>query len=170
MLARYSPERGESAQTYFGAASTVALSYARELASATGASLYLLHVVDDIAVPFMEGPYAQLGEVQTSMEKEARRELDDLSKGQDPGAPEVHTAVLTSTAPASAIVGYAADEHIDVIVMGTHGRAPVVRVFLGAVADRVVRTAPYPVLTVRGPKSEKQLSEEREYAAPPMAL
>jgi nucleotide-binding universal stress UspA family protein len=60
--------------------------------------------------------------------------------------------VLTSSAPANAIVGYAADEHIDLIVMGTHGRAPVVRMFLGAVADRVIRTAPCPVLTLREPR------------------
>ena len=138
--------------TDFGPASDAALSYARDVARETGASLYLLHVVDDIAVRVIDLPYVQLGEIQTSMETKARRELDELAARSDARA-GVHTAILTSTAPASAIVSYAADEHIDLIVMGTHGRAPVTRMFLGAVADRVVRTAPCPVLTLREQKA-----------------
>jgi len=156
--------------TDFGTASTAALSYARDLASATGATLYLLHIVDDIAARFVEFPYAQLGETQTSLEMSARQQLDDLAASRAPSAPEPHTAVLTSTSAAKAIIGYAADEHIDLIVMGTHGRAPVARMFLGAVADRVVRTAPCPVLTVREPKPVRTTAPEREYTPPTVAV
>jgi nucleotide-binding universal stress UspA family protein len=134
--------------TDFGPASAAALGYAQELARATGASLYMLHIVDDIAARFVEFPFAALGETQTSMEMMARAQLDELAETVDDARPP-HTAVLTSTAPANAIAGYAADEHIDLIVMGTHGRGAVARMFLGAVADRVVQTAPCPVLTVR---------------------
>ena len=51
--------------------------------------------------------------------------------------------------PVFQIVEYARLESIDLIVMGTHGRSGVAHLFLGSVAERVVRTAPCPVLTVR---------------------
>ena len=156
--------------TDFGAAATAALSYARELASALGAEVHLLHVVDDIAARFMEFPYARFGESQTALEEAATRQLADLVRHWEGGTPPPQTAVLTSSAAANAIVGYAADEHIDLIVMGTHGRAPVVRMFLGAVADRVVRTASCPVLTVREPKPSVHRLTETEYEMPEMAI
>ena len=46
-------------------------------------------------------------------------------------------------------VEYAADQHVDLIVMGTHGRTGLAHLFMGSVAEHVVRTAPCPVLTVR---------------------
>ena len=57
-------------------------------------------------------------------------------------------------APAREIVSYAASAHIDLIVMGTHGRGPVAHLFMGSVAERVVRTASCPVLIVRHPEHE----------------
>jgi nucleotide-binding universal stress UspA family protein len=51
--------------------------------------------------------------------------------------------------PASEMVRYAHEQSIDLIVVGTHGRGPVRRAFLGSVADRVLREAPCPVLIVR---------------------
>ena len=68
-----------------------------------------------------------------------RRDLDALA------------VVRISDAPADEIVGYARDEGMDLIVMGTHGRKAVAHLLLGSVAERVVRTAPCPVLTVRDP-------------------
>lgn len=52
--------------------------------------------------------------------------------------------------PSTRIVQYARDHNVDMIVMGTHGRGPVARFFLGSVAEGVVRSAHCPVLTVRG--------------------
>ena len=49
------------------------------------------------------------------------------------------------------IIQYATDNAIDMIVMGTHGRGPVKHLLLGSVAEKVVRKAPCPVLTVRQP-------------------
>ena len=137
----------------FGPASQAALEYARGLAEPTGATIHLLHVVDDIAARFIEFPYAQFGLAQETLQESAREQLAAVARRADVGATRLRTAVLVSTAPASAIAGYAADEHIDLIVMGTHGRAPVTRMFLGSVADRLVRTAPCPVLTVREAKT-----------------
>jgi nucleotide-binding universal stress UspA family protein len=54
--------------------------------------------------------------------------------------------------PALSIVEYAEGHHIDMIVMGTHGRGGMSHLLMGSVAERVVRTATCPVLTVREPK------------------
>ena len=62
--------------------------------------------------------------------------------------------LLTSHAPAATIVEYAGQERIDLIVIGTHGRGGVAHLLMGSVAERVVRTAPCPVLTVRHPEHE----------------
>jgi nucleotide-binding universal stress UspA family protein len=62
------------------------------------------------------------------------------------------TVVETSDHPADNIVAYARTADIDLIVMGTHGRGAFDRLFLGSVAERVMRMAPCPVLTVRGPE------------------
>jgi nucleotide-binding universal stress UspA family protein len=62
--------------------------------------------------------------------------------------------IFTSVAPAETIVGYAKTEAIDVIVIGTHGRSGLAHLFMGSVAERVVRSAPCPVLTVHHPEHE----------------
>ena len=65
---------------------------------------------------------------------------------------------ITSSRAAETIVQYARDHAVDLIVMGTHGRRALAHVLMGSVAERVVRMAPCPVLTVRHP--------EREFVAP----
>jgi nucleotide-binding universal stress UspA family protein len=62
--------------------------------------------------------------------------------------------VLTSNVLAEAIVSHAASAGVDLIVIGTHGRKGVSRLLLGSVAERVVRAAPCPVLTVHHPEHE----------------
>jgi nucleotide-binding universal stress UspA family protein len=138
--------------TDFGPASAAALGYAGELARATGARLELLHVVDDLAARYLEFPFSALGDVQMSVEESARRQLDELAAKEELRFSRPHTVLLTSTAPERAIAEYAKDERVDLIVMGTHGRGPVIRMFLGSVADRVVRSASCPVMTVRESK------------------
>ena len=60
------------------------------------------------------------------------------------------TTSVTFGSPAKAIVDYARDNGINLIVMGTHGRGGFAHLLLGSVAEQVVRTAECPVLTVRG--------------------
>jgi len=62
--------------------------------------------------------------------------------------------VITSNSPSVAIVDYAKQARVDLIVTGTHGRGAVAHLLMGSVAERVVRTAPCPVLTVRHPEHE----------------
>jgi hypothetical protein len=62
--------------------------------------------------------------------------------------------LITSNAPYAAIVDYATQKHIGLIVAGTHGHGAVAHALVGSVAERIVRTAPCPVLTVRNPEQE----------------
>jgi len=93
-------------------------------------------------------------ELQIEIETSARRQLDELVTANDRARLRCNGAVVTSTNPAAAIVDYAGRSAVDLIVMGTHGRGAVAHLLLGSVAERVVRTAPCPVLTVRHPERE----------------
>jgi len=62
--------------------------------------------------------------------------------------------LITSSSPAFAIVDYAREHEIDLIVMGTHGRGALAHLMMGSVAERVVRLAPCPVLTIKHPEHE----------------
>ena len=62
--------------------------------------------------------------------------------------------VVVSNTPGYAIVDYARHAKVELIVMGTHGRGAVAQLLMGSVAERVVRIAPCPVLTVRHPEHE----------------
>jgi nucleotide-binding universal stress UspA family protein len=58
---------------------------------------------------------------------------------------------LAEGEPGASIVKVAEDRHCDLIVLGTHGRTGFRRVLMGSVAEQVMRTAPCPVLVVKGP-------------------
>jgi nucleotide-binding universal stress UspA family protein len=62
-------------------------------------------------------------------------------------------------APYATILSQAKEGRFDLIAMGTHGRTGVAHLLLGSVAERVVRTAPCPVLTVRHPEHEFALPD-----------
>ena len=67
--------------------------------------------------------------------------------------------------PSLEIIRYAKDHEIDIIVMGTHGRTGVGHMLMGSVAEKVVRKAPCPVLTVRHPDHEFVMPEESDAPA-----
>ncbi len=136
--------------TDFGEASDAALAYGRELARTFGATLHVLHVADDVYVRLGGDAYVGvLPDLQKDVEETARKQLDALLVDNDSSPLPVKKAVLTSSATAAAVVQYARDMSIDLIVVGTHGRGAVAHLLMGSVAERVVRTAPCPVLTVR---------------------
>jgi nucleotide-binding universal stress UspA family protein len=127
--------------TDFGEAAHLALAYGRDLARRFGAALHVMHVVDDVGVRLGKVPAAPptLDTIQAEAEAAARLRLQSLLTDDDRSALQARAIILTSAAPAVTIASYARDEHVDLIVMGTHGRAPVARFFLGSVADRVLR-------------------------------
>jgi nucleotide-binding universal stress UspA family protein len=137
----------------FSPPSDAALEYARSVAARYGASLHLLHVAEDpyrafytaeVYVPEIEGLREEILTDTAQRLKERVRPSD---------VTEFHATVESVIgSPAGSIVEYAAGRDIDLIVMGTHGRGGMAHLLMGSVAERVVRTAPCPVLTVRGAK------------------
>jgi universal stress protein A len=142
--------------TDFGDASDTALTYGRALARTFGARLHLLHVTENVFMKAMGGDayITVFPEIQKDIDDAARTELRARVDADTPTT----VALLTSNAPATSIVEYAKAEGIDLIVVGTHGRGAVAHLLMGSVAERVVRTAPCPVLTVR--------QSEREFVVP----
>jgi len=142
--------------TDFSESSATALNYGRELARRFGAVLHVLHVVDDLAarVSLASGLPFDLGQAQTELEATAHQQLLAAVDEQDRRELNVELVQRTSPAPAYAISTYAREQDIDLIITGTHGRGTVAHLFMGSVAERVIRTAPCPVLTVRNPEHE----------------
>ena len=138
--------------TDFSEPSDAALEYATTLAADLGASLHLLHVFED---PYLTGG-AFAAEMYAPVPPDLRERLFEEAKAHLRERVEAHgdghvppTAEVYTGPTAKAIADYAASEHIDLIVIGTHGRGGMAHLLLGSVAERVVRTAPCPVLTVR---------------------
>jgi nucleotide-binding universal stress UspA family protein len=141
--------------TDFGEAADSALRYGRELAARFGATLHVLNVMDDLFATgyAIEAYSAFVPEMQQAVETAARRRLRELLVDSDGSGPATTSAIRTGS-PAYAIVDYAQEHGIDLIVMGTHGRGALAHVVMGSVAERVVRFAPCPVLTIRHPEHE----------------
>ena len=92
-------------------------------------------------------------DLQRQFEASARQRVNAAISDEDRER-SAHVVVETSDQPAGAIIEYAKHARIDLIVTGTHGRTGVAHLLGGSVAERVVRTAPCPVLTVRHPEHE----------------
>ena len=141
--------------TDFGDASDAALAYGRDLARSYFARMHVLHVADDVMIRFAsEFSMAALPDIQARLEEAARDRMQAAVTEEDRNVLRAKPVVVTSIAPADAIVDYARTHAIDLIVMGTHGRRGFDHLLMGSVAERVVRTAPCPVLTVRHPERE----------------
>ena len=139
--------------TDFSEASDTALTYGRELAGRFGSTLHVLHITENIYVTTY-GAEAYDPSLQKELEDAARARLEELVIDSDRSGPVMKPTVLTSSSPAFAIVDYAGEHGIDLIVMGTHGRGALAHLLMGSVAEKVVRLAPCPVLTVRHPEHE----------------
>ena len=141
--------------TDFDDTSKAALEYGRNLARAFGATLHVLHVAERVAaMSAAEFNPTDLGDLQADVVNAANRRLNALLTDDDRRLLQARPMVLVSAAAAPAIVAYAKETHVDVIVVGTHGRGPVSHLFMGSVAEHVVRSAPCPVLVVRPSEHE----------------
>jgi len=155
--------------TDFSEPAEAALTYGQALARTFNAMLHVVHVVGNVSrIAYgADGYVVALPEMQQEVDDAARKQLDTLlvcarvqgsRSGDQVEADErpltSRSVVIASDKPALAIVEYAQRERIDLIVTGTHGRGAVAHLLMGSVAERVVRTAPCPVLTVRHPEHE----------------
>jgi universal stress protein A len=133
----------------FSEQSTRALEYAKMLGKALDASLDLLHVVPNPYIADPSGLYMALPqEMLDEFDREGRTRLEKVLTPAERKTFKARNIVKMGD-PRSEILEYARLAPVDLIVMGTHGRTGVSHVFLGSVAERVVRTASCPVTTVR---------------------
>ncbi len=133
----------------FSECSYEALNYAASLASKYGAELCLLHVLE---VPL----YASAGVTPSTLREVQKMSAEvekDASKALDEAANRIKdvqvSKLLWRGDPHMEIIRAAKELSCDLIVMGTHGRTGLPHILLGSVAERVVRTAPCPVFSVK---------------------
>jgi nucleotide-binding universal stress UspA family protein len=152
--------------TDFSETSDTALTHAQSLADSLGASLHLVHVFDDSYADAMlaDASAAVYDSMRSTAMGTARRKLQRRMRPAERRRFFGTTAMITGT-PAAAIVDYADEHDIDLIVMGTHGRRGFAHLLLGSVAEQVVRTAKCPVLTVRDKHAERVRDRVHEAAA-----
>lgn len=127
------------------------LDYVTDLAKTLGAELVLLHVVEPVyyASPAdLYGPSANIAMLMEEQRRMAQQHLDKLAERVREKGVSARTVLASGTAHQT-IVDVARKEKTDLIVMATHGRTGLSHVLLGSVAERVVRAATCPVLTVR---------------------
>jgi nucleotide-binding universal stress UspA family protein len=137
----------------FSECSQSAFQMARALARDYRAHLIVLHVP-------MPPPFVTPGELEKALQRPDgyRGALEDNLRRlytQDP--PAVVEYRVQDGNPAAEILGVAEEARCDLIVMGTHGRGGLGRMLLGSVAGAVMRKAPCPVLTVKGPPASAPL-------------
>ena len=154
----------------FSPASLDGLEYAVGLARTTGASLVVLHVVESVqyAAPAdLFGATASLGALEEEQRRMARQELSGLEKRLRTRGLKIRS-VLSNGSAAAGIVSAAQRLKANLIVMATHGRTGIAHFLMGSVAERVVRTARCPVLTVPGKTApaKKRSSAKRRRRSP----
>lgn len=122
--------------------------HAVTLAQKLGARIHAVSVVEE---PYALAPYEQYGvllhamrDVIPQIEQRLRERVKDV-----PSDVKVSTTVVEALSPAGALLDYAKKNAIDLIVCSTHGRGALAQVLLGSVAEKLIRTAAVPVLTIR---------------------
>lgn len=135
--------------TDFSDHASVALNYGAALAEAFDAEVILCHVVE---TPDLISQIPPTGEgyfppnYQEQQKKAAQKECESalsktgIAKGR---------VLIVEGSPFYEVIRAAKSEDVDLVVVGTHGRGAIAHVLLGSVAEKIVRKAPCPVLTVR---------------------
>lgn len=136
----------------FSQFSTKAYDYAYSLARHYGAKLLLQHVVAPIggSYPLYALPGASLATIDWDLTADAEKRLKEIVEKRASNGCQAEFVVHKGYIP-EAILAFAASQHIDMIVMGTHGRRGWDRLVTGSVTERVLRKAGCPVLVVRKP-------------------
>ena len=142
-----------------------ALTYASELSSTFGATLHLIYVVDTEWLVTYDG---------VSLPNHKKTILERLQKEGEEGLKELKrelTGVDVETVarvgnPPVAVERYARENDIDLIVLATHGRTGLSHVLFGSKAERLVQSAPCPVLTIKHPEHEFVLPDHEAHLPP----
>lgn len=137
-----------------------ALRYAVNFAKFFNAEIILVYVVEPVIYPpdFSMGQIA-IPTVTTEFDERAKEELNKLAKNQIPSQVKVSTVIKTGK-PFIEIIDTAAEANADLIIIATHGHSGVEQILFGSTAEKVVRKAPCPVLTLREPVKGFMFKEE----------
>jgi len=140
------------------------LKYAVNFAKNFNASLVLVYVVEPVIYP----PDFSMGQIAIpaagiEMGKRAKEELNKLAEKEIPSDLNVKKIIKTGK-PFVEIVETAAEEDVDLIIIATHGHTGVEHILFGSTAEKVVRKAPCPVLTLREPAKGFRFKEALEKA------
>lgn len=129
----------------FSPPSQKALDYATFLAKQFQANLQLLHVIEPLVSSMLMGHALQMAaQVEAELEEQAKKELSKIAQNLN------YTKLSTKTLRGNTFAEILEEaQNADLIVLGTHGRSGLSHLLLGSVAERVVRKAPCPVLTVK---------------------
>jgi nucleotide-binding universal stress UspA family protein len=142
--------------TDFSENSKWAFTYALSFARKYDATLYILHVIQPPSYPL--GMYAEISfdamdEFSRNMGQAAEKEMKNLRETELGDFTNYEILIITGT-PFLEIIKAAREKEVDLIVLGTHGRTGLDHVLFGSTAEKVVRKAPCPVLSVRLPGKE----------------
>lgn len=140
--------------TDFSPCAEHALQYALSFASEHRAKLYVMHVITDINAPTVFGleVYPVLKNYE-KIEEEAKNAIQRLIPEQFLKKIEVENIIVQGT-PFVEIIKCAKKYDVDLITLATHGRTGITHMLIGSTAEKVVRMAPCPVLTVKHPEHE----------------
>jgi nucleotide-binding universal stress UspA family protein len=135
----------------FNELAAAALRVAADLAQRTGGSIVLLYA-DRFEAPaeFSSPQMPRIAKVIDASRRHAKEELERCAARHIPIGIE-HQSMIIDALPVGAITSYAETHEIDLIAMGTHGRGAIQRMFLGSVAEAVMRKTQTPLLTVHDP-------------------
>ena len=127
------------------------LRYAVNFAKQFNAEIYLIYVIEPVIYPpdFSMGQIA-IPSVNAEWGERAKEELENLAKTEIPEGVNVKT-ILKNGKPFMEIIDAASEEDVDLIIIATHGHTGVEHILFGSTAEKVVRKAPCPVLTLREP-------------------
>ena len=137
----------------FSSGASAATEYAVGLAEKLGARVHLLHVYPLPMLAAPDGGLMVTPEVVARMSTESERAISEVAARYVGRGAEIETHV-SDGAPYAEILRKAEKIGADLIVMGTHGRSGIAHLLLGSVAEKVVRSSPIPVLTVRSEKRD----------------
>jgi nucleotide-binding universal stress UspA family protein len=150
--------------TDFSEFSSHAMRYAASFAQEYAATLYVLHIVEEVHTPlyfdvpqfYLQSPDSRSWtQLMAEMEDKSRRSLEDILPQEFKST--IQTVYLIRRGdPFHEIMQCASDIQADIIVCGTHGRTGLQHALFGSVAEKLVRKAPCPVFTVRMPTQKEQ--------------
>jgi nucleotide-binding universal stress UspA family protein len=149
--------------TDFEMASEAALDFAIELAQRFDAEITVLFAYEPAIVAYPGAPFMPTYDANEPVVRAAQAALEAMHRRRAPSWSKM-TFELSVGRPWRAILEYAEQANVDLIVMGTHGRQGMRHALLGSVAEKVVRTSPVPVLTVHESPPQARVVGQREAA------